>query len=277
MKRPARVPASQLAGISVGDVEAAIARLAGGIVHPFADSIRYDLVVRGQRYPPKAVFGIAAERVMRRSLVPADFAGGLGSICFRTFEALGYTIVPKMEVDDLPDETEPDEQELPAPIAAAPSSQNPLIVAHRGSKAPHIGRRRIPKRAKALGDWAESSVYQLLEAQQTAGKIAGLRWLAREGVTPGWDIEYRKSPGGEICRVEVKGGMASQMGAFELTANELRAALEFGDGYMIALVTGSASKEPKVFFIENVAKWLEESRLVREPLTWAIRAGSSSL
>ena len=70
--------------------------------------------------------------------------------------------------------------------------------------------------------------------------------------------------------------MANRMGAFELTANELRAALEFGAGYSIALVTGSASKTPKVFFIENVARWLEESRLVREPLAWALRLGPTA-
>lgn len=275
MKRSARITAAEFEGITKKDVESAIARLAGGASHPFADSIRYDLVLRGLRYPPKAIFGLAAERVINRPLVPADFKGGLGSVCFRILETLGYSIAPKTPVEDLPAETEPPEEEIPEPIPAAPQNECPLVAARKGG-APHVGKRRLSKRAKVLGDWAEASVFKYLQAEQNAGRLAGLRWLAREGKTPGWDIEYRRLPGGDVCRVEVKGGMADRMGAFELTANELRAALEFGEGYSIALVTGSASEKPKVFFIENVARWLDESRLVREPLVWAFRLGPAA-
>jgi hypothetical protein len=273
VKRSARIPAAKFSGITAEDVESAVARLAAGVSHPFADSIRYDLIVRGLMYPPKVVFGLAAERVMNRALAPSDFAGGLGSVCFRILESLGYAIVPKTPIEELPVEAELPEAEMLQPVPAAAQAECPLIGATQNADAPHVGKRRLSKRAKVLGDWAEASVFQFLEAEQRAGRIGELRWLAKEGITPGWDIEYRKPPDGELCRVEVKGGMADRMGAFEMTANELRAALEFGEGYMIALVTGSASATPKVFFIENVARWLHESRLTREPLAWAIRLG----
>jgi NAD(P)-dependent dehydrogenase (short-subunit alcohol dehydrogenase family) len=39
--------------------------------------LKYDLVFEGHRYPPKAVVGLAAERLAGRVLDPGDFSGGM--------------------------------------------------------------------------------------------------------------------------------------------------------------------------------------------------------
>ncbi len=61
----------------------------------FADSTDFDLVFEGGAFPPKAVLGLAAERVVGRPLKSDEFSGGEGSSCFRILRVLGFTIQPK--------------------------------------------------------------------------------------------------------------------------------------------------------------------------------------
>jgi 5-methylcytosine-specific restriction protein A len=78
------------------DVLSAISALAArSVSHEFLDSERYDLVHGGNRYAPKAVFGVAAQRVVGRVLKPSDFSGGESSTCHRVLRKLGFTIEEK--------------------------------------------------------------------------------------------------------------------------------------------------------------------------------------
>ncbi|MDP2322437.1 MAG: DUF3883 domain-containing protein [Gammaproteobacteria bacterium] len=275
--RPPRLPSSRFEGLTAEDVVAAIVRYNAGETHNFGDSTRYDLVSYGVRYPPKAIFGLAAERVLRRKLTPADFAGGLGSICFRTLAKLGYSVVAKSAIEDLPEEDAEIAVGVLLEVQAAERHQEcPLASKGKRDGAPRIGGRRLSRRAKELGDRAEECVFKQLAAEQATGRIAGLRWLAREGQTPGWDIEYQELPSRAIKRIEVKGALAKSIGAFDLTANELKAALEFGPDFGLALVTESGSARPKVFYLWNVARSFAENRLVREPLVWGVRSGPAA-
>lgn len=82
-------------GITRADVLRAIAALDRGEPHAFKGSRKYDLLENGKRYPPKAVLGLAAARLARRPLVPADFSGGVESQCHAILEDLGFKIVAK--------------------------------------------------------------------------------------------------------------------------------------------------------------------------------------
>jgi 5-methylcytosine-specific restriction protein A len=82
-------------GITASDVLDAIRRFDAGENRFFADSIRYDLVHEGRAYPPKAILGLAAERLAGRPLTPADFKGGLESRCFKILNSLGFTVKAK--------------------------------------------------------------------------------------------------------------------------------------------------------------------------------------
>lgn len=82
-------------GITLHDVVNALAALDSGVPHEFGESTGYYLVEAGKRYPPRAVLGLAARRILGRALGPYDFKGGDKSECFRVLRALGFTIERK--------------------------------------------------------------------------------------------------------------------------------------------------------------------------------------
>jgi hypothetical protein len=63
--------------------------------HGFAESTDFDLIHEGRSYPPKAVLGMAAARVVGRPLTSDEFSGGEKSVCFNVLEGLGFEINPK--------------------------------------------------------------------------------------------------------------------------------------------------------------------------------------
>jgi hypothetical protein len=77
------------------DIEEAIAALERAEPHTFGPSTFYDLLVDGKRYPPKAVVGVAARRVLGRALRPDEFSGGEESWAFRLLRERGFDVVAK--------------------------------------------------------------------------------------------------------------------------------------------------------------------------------------
>lgn len=81
------------AQITREDIQEAITLLDRGEVHGFGPSIFYDVLEAGRRYPPKAVVGLAARRVLGRPLRPDEFSGGEESWAFRLLRDRGFSIV----------------------------------------------------------------------------------------------------------------------------------------------------------------------------------------
>lgn len=79
------------------DILGALAALQRGEPHSFGPSTFYDLLEKGRRYPPKAVVGLAARRVLGRALRPDEFSGGQESWAFALLRDRGFTIVKKDE------------------------------------------------------------------------------------------------------------------------------------------------------------------------------------
>jgi 5-methylcytosine-specific restriction enzyme A len=98
--------------ISKQDIVNALADLRSGVQHSFGESTGYDVLHEGQRYPPKAVVGLAAARVIGSPLGPYDFKGGLRSKCFRTLIDRGFTIVTKGDTNPFPDEVTGDDAHI---------------------------------------------------------------------------------------------------------------------------------------------------------------------
>ena len=73
----------------------AIERFDDGAEHLFAESITYDVLYNGRRYPPKAIIGMAAEVLTGKKYGPSDFKGGQDSMCFRILQQNGFQIVTK--------------------------------------------------------------------------------------------------------------------------------------------------------------------------------------
>lgn len=78
-------------------VEQAIIKLDQNAPTFFAESIKYDLLISGRRYPPKRVAGLALELMTGQRFGPDAFKGGEESACFRALRRCGFTIVPKTD------------------------------------------------------------------------------------------------------------------------------------------------------------------------------------
>ena len=92
------------------DIQAAIAALEQGEAHAFGPSTFYDILEGGRRYPPKAVVGLAARRVLGRALRPDEFSGGEESWAFRLLRGRGFNVVKKprsTDTSELLEEPEP--------------------------------------------------------------------------------------------------------------------------------------------------------------------------
>ena len=76
---------------------AAITDFKEGVDHRFGPSSTYDVLHEGERYPPKAIVGLAAAYILGKPLQPEDFGGGLETKCFRLLESNGFKIVRKTD------------------------------------------------------------------------------------------------------------------------------------------------------------------------------------
>lgn len=74
------------------------------VSHSFKHSTTYDVIIDGDRYPPKAIVGLAARYILGKPLTPADFGGGLGTKCFRVLNNNGFHIVLKSDDTVYPDD-----------------------------------------------------------------------------------------------------------------------------------------------------------------------------
>ena len=72
--------------------------------HRFVDSRDYDVIIDGNRYPPKAIIGLASYYTKGELLTPAHFSAGIGKKCFRILEENGFPIVPKDDISTLAEE-----------------------------------------------------------------------------------------------------------------------------------------------------------------------------
>lgn len=88
-------------GITRDDVLRAISDIDQGHVNDFGNSTTYDLIHEGRRYAPKEVMGLAAQRVLGRTLKPNEFSGGKSSKCFKVLKSLGFNIERKPGVSEL--------------------------------------------------------------------------------------------------------------------------------------------------------------------------------
>lgn len=91
-------------GITREHLLSAFGDLDRGVHHEFGRSTGYDVLHEGRRYPPKAVVGIAASRILGKPLAPRDFWGGLDTKCFSVLENAGFTIITKGDTRPFPDE-----------------------------------------------------------------------------------------------------------------------------------------------------------------------------
>ena len=85
--------------IAKGDVKRAAAKLKkDGVPEGFEDSIKFEVVVESERFPPKALMAYAYSIATGIKLTGSDFKGGLNTPCFLRLESFGFKIEPKGSV-----------------------------------------------------------------------------------------------------------------------------------------------------------------------------------
>jgi hypothetical protein len=94
-----------------------------------------------------------------------------------------------------------------------------------------------------------------------------IRWLAKEGLTPGWDIQY-DDDGGNLIAVEVKGTTDSAFLNIELTDGEWKAAGVMGEHYWLFLVAQCGGAAPQIFRLQNPARFVQLGKAQVVPVTY---------
>jgi hypothetical protein len=137
----------------------------------------------------------------------------------------------------------------------------------KGAKAASTSGKRYSRKSKTVGDAGERTVLKFLKTYIPG--VSELRWLANEGETPGWDIQYLDGAG-NLIRVEVKSTESKTLTSIELTANEWRAANKHRSEYQLALVGSCLSKKPIIEFIGDPVGCLNCGELEVAPSRYEI-------
>ena len=96
-----------------------------------------------------------------------------------------------------------------------------------------------------------------------------IHWAAREGETPGWDIQYIDADG-ELVAIEVKGTSATAFTSIELTSGEWNAARKLGVRYWLYLVANCLGVSPKIQALPNPANLADDGGLEVTPVRWRL-------
>ncbi|WP_420347215.1 DUF3883 domain-containing protein [Pelagibius sp.] len=129
--------------------------------------------------------------------------------------------------------------------------------------------RRYSRNAKLIGDRAEEVVFRHLSDRMEDLNATEVRWVANEGETPGWDIEYTDANGQTIA-VEVKGTNAAAFTSIELTGGEWGAAQRLGKRYRLFLVADCLSTNPQIEEVRNPAALADKGALELTPIRWRV-------
>jgi hypothetical protein len=191
------------------------------------NSIKYDLVFEGKRYPPKIVVKYAHKHAFGTPLDVSEFSGGEDSTN-RFFRAWGFTIVLKDpdETAIIPVQTFTDLDKKITFVEELPPELQPEVrdTEHRiylGKKTDHFSENQ---KRTALGDAGELAVIEIEKALlHNAGKdylISRIEHVAKtQGDGLGFDIQSI-TPNGQDKLIEVKTTSEGIFTPFILTDTE---------------------------------------------------------
>lgn len=173
--------------------------------------------------------------------------------------------------------------EMAAPLIATPTSASvtelwrPSRVKAKldGSTKKVFDFRRLSRRSKVIGDAAEKLFFERLCASEPdASRREMIRWVAREGLTPGYDIEDARD--GKKIAYEVKGTTLKEFLSIEMTFNELECAKELQADFVLVLVTGVLGSKPRIAEYANPAKAIVDGTLAAQPTMFSLRLNASA-
>jgi hypothetical protein len=133
--------------------------------------------------------------------------------------------------------------------------------------APNVSGGRYTRSAAPIGRRAEEIARRFLLEHSDALGAKNIRWISREGLTPGWDIQYEHDDG-EFIAVEVKGTTGPVFGSIDITAGEWKAALTMADRYWLYLVANCCGTEPILQRMQNPARLLQTGAAELAPVVY---------
>jgi hypothetical protein len=116
-----------------------------------------------------------------------------------------------------------------------------------------VGAGRYSRNAARIGNRAEEIALKYISDNTAALGAKNIRWVAKQGLTPGWDIQY-EDQAGNVVAVEVKGSAGPLFANFDFTAGEWKAANELGDRYWLFLVADCCGTRPKIQCLRDPVK-----------------------
>lgn len=153
---------------------------------------------------------------------------------------------------------------------------NPLPVrsevAEDGSPygTPNTAGPRRSKVAALVGRHAEELALDFIKRTiYNPARHSDLRWVSEEGLTPGWDIEFRDEKK-KIVAIEVKGTAAERISSVEVTSNEWTQAAAKRSDYWIYLVTGCRSEQPNVQRVQGPYEKHLRGEILATPTRWRL-------
>ena len=152
----------------------------------------------------------------------------------------------------------------------------PQASSTQGGGGPGRSAARSSRNSKLIGDRAEEIIFRYLSEKlsQLGGK--DIRWVARDGETPGWDIQYINADD-EVVAIEVKGTSAAAFNSVELTEGEWKAARKLGGRYWLFLVADCLSVSPKIQALANPVTLADEGNLEVTPVRWRLARPMESI
>jgi len=145
----------------------------------------------------------------------------------------------------------------------------PRVSLQRGESRSGRSATRYSRNSKQIGDRAEEIVFLHLTDKLSDLEARDVRWVAREGQTPGWDIQYIDASE-ELMAIEVKGTSASAFTSVELTEGEWNAAQALGGQYCLFLVADCLGINPKIQEVPNPSALVDEGNLEAMPIRWRL-------
>jgi hypothetical protein len=133
------------------------------------------------------------------------------------------------------------------------------------------GTHRYTRNAARIGNRAEEVAHKYLVDNAASLGAKNIRWMSKQGLTPGWDMQY-EDHAGKVIAVEVKGSAGPRFANIDLTAGEWRAAGELGDRYWLFLVADCCGRYPQVQRLQNPAKLVADGGAQLVPVVFRFNA-----
>jgi hypothetical protein len=166
---------------------------------------------------------------------------------------------------------------LPLPEIAAiriTEATEPLLKPRKVSVTAISGENDLPKgrysrNAAPVGKRAEEIAHRFLQENREALGARNIRWLARDGITPGWDLQFDDAAGDTIA-VEVKGTTGPAFGSIDITVNEWSAAEKMGDRFWLYLVANCGGTEPIIQRLQDPFRLLGDNKADLLPVVYRL-------